>query len=257
MNAFRTCILICCVIIGAYLITYRRCATRTLQIQDAAVLRVGTNATFAPFTFVNEKGDIVGFDIDLVQEIARRLDKKIEIRDTSFTSLIPELQTGSIHLAAAGFTPTPERAARINFSTVYLKQDPFVIITRPNSSAFARLEDLKGYRVIVNMGYTTDSAVSAIPEINVIRLDTTADAFMALKSGQADAFVTAQRAAQPFFDQYPDTSLKMTMIPDTQETYALAVSKQYPELLPIINDVLKELERDGTLENLKKRWNLA
>lgn len=93
------------------------------------VLVVGTSADFPRFTFINDEGVIVGFDIDIATEVAKGLGKKIEIKDRSFDMLIPEAQNGSIHIIAAGMTITPERAKQILFTKPYLKNEPLVILT--------------------------------------------------------------------------------------------------------------------------------
>lgn len=221
------------------------------------ILHVGTNATFPPFTFIDKDGTVAGFDIDLINEIARQLGKQVEIHDLSFNSLIPELQAGSLHVLAAGISPTPQRARRVLFSTVYLKQDPLVIITKQDAPTYKSLQDLIGKKVVVNMGYTADTVVSDIAGIDVVRLDTTTEGFVAVKSGQADAFVTSKQASRPFFEQNKQTTLRVTELPDTQETYALAISPKYPGLKEDIDRIINEMKHNGHFEQLGTKWHIS
>ena len=96
-------------------------------ISPSKTFIVGTNAEYPPFCSV-ENGNIVGFDIDIAKDIAKRLGKEIIIKDMAFEALIPELQIGKIHFAAAGLTPTPEKAKKVLFTEPYLKGDPLLII---------------------------------------------------------------------------------------------------------------------------------
>src|SRR5690606_5895383 len=97
-----------------YSFFYNPCNQRTVS-----VIRVVTSADFKPMAFI-DGDDIVGFDIDVVKEIARRLNKQIEIQDMPFELLIPQIQLGSIQLIAAGMTVTPERSERVFFTEPYL-----------------------------------------------------------------------------------------------------------------------------------------
>lgn len=99
-----------------------------IRVADESVLMVGTAAEFPPFEFI-KNDEIVGFDIDLIKEVAQRLEKKLVLKDMPFTTLIPQLQNGSLHILAAGLTPTPERARVMLFTKPYLETDSLVVIT--------------------------------------------------------------------------------------------------------------------------------
>jgi ABC-type amino acid transport substrate-binding protein len=220
-------------------------------------LIVGTNAEYPPFAFM-EKDSIVGFDIDLIKEIAERLDKKIEFKDMPFDALLPAAQTGAIQIIAAGMSPTPERAKTVLFTKPYISNDPLTIITPVSHSIdIKNLDDLIGKKVIVNEGFALDFHLSKIPNISLIRLPTVADAFLALKVGQADAFAIAQSCAQPFFNQYPAHQFKCTAIDTLGDSYALIISPKHADLLSSIQKALDSMIQDGTIARLKEKWNLS
>jgi len=93
---------------------------RSSDQEHYPVLIIGTNAEYAPFTFIKD-GNIVGFDIDVITEVAKRLAKQLVIKDLSFDVLIPDLQLGNLQVVAAGLTPTEERKKRVLFSKTYTK----------------------------------------------------------------------------------------------------------------------------------------
>ncbi len=224
------------------------------QTIDVNTLIVGTNAEYAPFSFVKD-GTITGFDIDLITQVAARLDKTIQMHDMPFDALIPALQTGTIQIIAAGITPTPERAQRVIFTKPYLTGDQLAIVS-PASKPLTTLEQLKDKTVTVNEGFTADYFMSKIEGPNLIRFATPLESFMALESGRADAFVAAQNTVKPFIEHYGTQKFSVTPIPETNDEYALAISKRYPELLEPIQKTLDALIADGTLQKLKEKWKL-
>lgn len=219
-------------------------------------LVIGTSADFQPYCF-KEQGEIVGFDIDVAQEVARRMNKTIELRDIPFELLIPQLQLGTIHFVAACMTPTPERAQRVTFSQPYLTGDRLVVISRGDTQPIKSLQDLTGKKVIVNQGYTADRYMSKIQGPELVRLPTVSDAMLALTSNRADAFVTASKVIEPYFKQQGRDKFNVFEIPDVQESAALALSPLYPKLAESVDAVIQSMQDDGTIQKLKEKWHLA
>lgn len=228
--------------------------TATTKNTEQYVLIVGTNSEYAPFSFM-ENGALSGFDIDLVNEIAHRLGKTVDWHDMPFDALIPAIQTGSINIIASGITPTPERAQRVLFTKSYLKGDPLLIVSRAEKP-LKTIEQLTGKSVAVNEGFTADTYMAQIKGPELVRFASPMESFMALDSNRVDALVAAQNNVKPFIAHYPQGKFAVSQIPNTSDEYALAISKQNPELLEPIQKALDEMTADGTLENLKKKWKL-
>lgn len=219
---------------------------------------VGTNSEYPPFSFIKDN-QLTGFDIDVVTEVVRRLGKKIAFKDMTFTTLIPELQRGRIHLIAAGMTPTPERAKRIAFTTPHLTGDTLVIVTKVHNKV-GGLEDLRGKEVVVNEGYAADDFITKWGgAVRISRLNSPADAFLALKSGREFAYVDARDAVLPFFQQYGYDQYTMVPIPGSEHITAtsLGVSPRYPEFQDAVQNELTHMLHDGTIEQLKKKWGIS
>ncbi len=219
------------------------------------ILTVGTAAEFPPFEY-QEGSDIVGFDIDLINEIAKRLSKQAQFHDFQFSALIPHLQAGTIDLVAAGLTPTPERAQQVIFSDLYLEGSPLVVVMPAQNGTLQSLDDLAGKTVIVNEGFSADLYMSEIKNITIKRLATVADAFLTLAAGNADAFVTAATTLIPFFEQHDRSQFSLFEIPGTKEPAAFAINPKKAQLAQEINAAIKQLKEDGTLEILKRKWQL-
>ena|SRR3990167_2985886 len=224
--------------------------------QTKTVLRIGTNAEFPPFAFMRD-GEITGFDSELIKLVAQRLDLTPEFKNMDFEVLLPQLQAGAIDVIASGMTETPARAQQVLFTRPYLSGDPLVIVTHVGQSALTDLAALAGKTVIVNDGFTADTYLSRHPEIKLKRLATVSDAFLALNSQQAAAYVGAENSMMPFLEQYGRSNYQLHPLAGTNENCAIAVSKHYPELLTKIQTVLDELAADGTLAQLKAHWKLV
>src|SRR3989338_3840573 len=98
------------------------------MVRDNAALIVGTTDDYPPYSF-NKDGVIVGFDIDIIKELAHRMAQKIEIKNMSFDVLLLELENGCLQVAAAGVEPSQERNKRFFFTTPHLNSEQFIAVT--------------------------------------------------------------------------------------------------------------------------------
>src|SRR5271169_6575985 len=128
----------------------------TAVIAQEPPLKTGVDGTFAPHAMPNLSGGIQGFNVDLANEIAKRLHRRIEIEATQFSGLIPALQAGTYDFIAAPVTVTKERAENLLFTEGYLNTD-FQFVVRKDAPEITRLEDLKGKVIAVNKGSVYDS----------------------------------------------------------------------------------------------------
>lgn len=217
---------------------------------DDSILVVGTNAEYPPFAYV-EDGKIIGFDIDLIEIVAQHLGKDIVVKDNpSFDALIPDLKLGRTDIVAAGMTYTEERGKKVAFTKPYISQDPFLIIS------LLPINELSDEVIVVNEGYTADFYLSEKEGLKLLRVPSPAEAFLALKSGQATAFFTAQSTVKPFFDLNGYDNFKVMHIPDSGDSYSLVVSKDNLKFLEEVQQALDIMEENGTLETLKGKWGL-
>lgn len=236
-----------------FLLALLACLSISMLQATNSLLTVGTNAEFPPFAYIENK-TIVGFDIDVAKEVAKRLGREVQFKDMPFDALIPEVIFGRVDFVAAGMTYTAERAKRVSFTKPYITEDPLVIFTTAEKKL--SLEELKGKSVIVIEGFTADLFMSQKEGIKLIRLPTQADGFMAIKSNRADAFVTSKSTVDAFFEVQGASLFNTTELEETGETYALVVPKSKPTMLLEIQKALDDMESDGTLTKLKSKWKL-
>lgn len=217
--------------------------------EEEKVLRMVTEATFPPYEY-REAGQIVGIDVDIVTEAARRMGYKVKIEDMAFNSVIAAVQSGKADIAASGITVTEERKKNVNFTIPYVTAKQVVIV--PVDSPIQTVADLKGKRIGVQQSTTGDIFVTeniGNPE----RFENSAILVATLVEGKLDAGVLDDAPASEYIEKNPQ--LKVLKEALTFEEYAFAFSKDNPELLAEFNAALEEMFEDGTIAKIFAKYN--
>ena len=227
---------------------------KALELQQKTLI-VGTNAEFPPFEYL-EDGLLVGFEIDVVRRIGERLQRPIIFKNLPFDALIPEIQTGNIHMIAAGMTPTPEREKRVYFTAPIFEGNPLAIVTLAEEvNKITNVEDLKNKIVAVNEGYFADKYISSLSDVEVFRIASASigEGLLSLQSGRAAALVASLSSLKPFLGQHAE-QVRVSIIAGTDEKIAFAVGHQYQEILESLNAVIADMKQDGLLDILRQKW---
>lgn len=122
------------------------------KIKSAGVLKVGTEAQYAPYEFKDADAKIVGADIALAQKIADDLGVKLEVVDMKFEGIIPAVQSGQVDLGIAAFSNTPERAKEVDFSNIYDKSEQMLVVDAQNKDKYTSVDALSGLKVGAQKG---------------------------------------------------------------------------------------------------------
>ncbi|RLE67254.1 MAG: amino acid ABC transporter substrate-binding protein [Thermoprotei archaeon] len=218
------------------------------KIKARGYLVVGTSADWPPFEYINKKGGYSGIDIEIAKKIAEALGVELKIKDIKFDALIAALKTGEIDLVIADMTPTAEREREVDLSIPYFN-DVFVVVSLKTQS-FSSLEDLYGKTVGVQQGSTQASWV----EENLggkcgINYYTKVypDMVFALKRGDVDAIIIAKTVAQVLSSKDSDLEISL-VIEGTEEYAAIALPQGAEDLKYVVNSVIENIKKDGTLE---------
>ena len=218
---------------------------------DGGTLRMGTNATFPPYEFVGDDGNVQGIDADIAAAIADKLGMKLEITDMEFDSLIPALQSDTIDVALAGMTVTPDRQENVDFSDSYAKGVQVIIVK--DGSDIASPDDLEGKSIGVQTGTTGDIYCTVdYGQENVKQFNNGPLAVAALVNGQIDCVVIDQEPAKNYVAA--NSGLKILDTAYADEDYAIAIKKGNTELLDKVNGALKELQDDGTVQSIVDKY---
>lgn len=218
--------------------------------KEEKVLTMATNATFPPYEYY-EGDKIIGIDAEIAEKLAEKMGMKLDIQDTEFGSIITGVQSGKYSMGMAGMTVTDERKQSVDFSDSYATGIQSVIVKE--GSDIKTIDDLKGHKIGVQQDTTGHIyATDDYGEENVTPFNKGADAVAALVSGKVDCVIIDNEPAKSYVSA--NTGLKILDTEYAVEDYAIAVSKNNPELLKSINAALKELQDDGTIKQIVDKY---
>ena len=215
---------------------------------------VGTNASFPPFEYV-EEGEIVGFDIDLVKEIAELQGFEVEFRDISFDSLIPGLASGSLDIVAAGMTITEARKEVVAFSDPYYSANQSVLVHEESEEDLTVL--FGDNDIGVQTGTTGDTWVrEKLIDRDILtgelrNYDSYVFVIRDLANQNIDAAVLDKPVAETYSKNNP---VKVVAELITGEEYGIAVGKNNQELQEEINAGLAKVIENGTMDQLIEKY---
>jgi polar amino acid transport system substrate-binding protein len=218
----------------------------------AKVYVVGTDAAYAPFEFQNEKGEIVGFSVDLLTAVAAKGGFEIKFVNTPWEGIFNSLAQGDRDLLISSITITDERKQTMDFSDPYF--DAYQLIAVKESSKVAKFDDLKKLKVGVQTGTTGDEVVTKLQgknSTNVKRFESTPLALKELEAGGVDAVVADNGVVINYVNNNP--AAKFKTVSDkafAPEQYGIAVKKGNAELLAKINQGLAAIKADGSYDKV-------
>ena len=217
-------------------------------------MRAAVDGTFAPHAFPSLSGGYEGFNIDLANEIAKRLKRKIIIDAAQFSGLVPALLAGTYDFLAAPTTVTKERAENMLFTEGYLNTD-FQFLIKKGSPKVAKLEDLKGKVVSVNKGSAYDSwarDLEAKIGWRVESFGTQTDAVQAVLVGRADANVAGNTVIAWAVKNNPQ--LELSYLYSTGLVWAAPLRKDSGEMRKTIENAIECMKLDGMIAKMHEKW---
>ena len=214
----------------------------------AKVYVVGTDAAYAPFESQNEKGEIVGFDIEVLQAAAKKAGVEVKFVNTPWEGIFNALGQGDRDMVVSAVTITAERKGTMDFSDPYF--DAQQLIAVKESSKVAKFADLKKLKIGVQTGTTGDEAVTKLlgkASTAIKRFESTPLALKELESGGVDAVVADNGVIIHYVANNPGGKFKTVADKEfVPEQYGVAFKKGNTELQGKINKGLAEIKADGS-----------
>lgn len=222
---------------------------------ELAPLHTGVDATFAPHAFPNlSGGGYQGFNIDLANEFAKRLKRKISIDATQYSGLLPAMQAGTYDFVAAPTTVTKERAESMLFTEGYLNTD-FQFLIKKGAPKIEKLEDLKDKTVAVNKGSAYESWARDLEGKigwKIEAFGTQTDAVQAVLAGRADANVAGNTAIAWAVKNSPQ--LELSYLYSTGLVWAAPTRKDSAALRNTLDVAIECMKLDGTMAKMHEKW---
>lgn len=224
------------------------------QIKERGNIVVAMEGTWAPWTYHDDNNDLVGYDVEVAQNIAEKLGVEVEFVEGEWDGLLAGLDAGRYDIMVNGVGVTKERAEKYNFSTPYAYNKTAVIV-RGDYDEISSMEDLKGKKT-ANTISSTYAAQAEAYGATVTPVDDLNQTIELLLSNRIDATLNAEVVFNDYKKEHPDSNIKIATYSDQVEEIAIPIRKgdDTVTLLEAVNDALDEMAKDGTLTELSEKY---
>lgn len=224
------------------------------QIKERGSIIVAMEGTWAPWTYHDEDDNLVGYDVEVAQNIAEKLGVEVEFIEGAWDGLLAGLDAGRYDIMVNGVGVTEERAEKYNFSTPYAYNKTAVIV-RGDYDEISSMEDLKGKKTANTITSTYASQAEAYGA-TVTGVDDLNQTIELLLSKRIDATLNAEVVFNDYKKEHPDSNIKIATYSDQVEEIAIPIRKgdDTVTLLEAVNDALDEMAKDGTLTELSEKY---
>lgn len=221
------------------------------ELDDSYV--VASDTSFVPFAF-EEDGEYVGFDMDMINEIADRVGFEVELETTNFDGIIPGLQTGSFDIAIAGIGITEERAEVIDYTSPYYMSGLRIAVS-VDEEEIQGVEDLEGMTVASRLGSTSADYINEnIEGATANTYEQLDQAYLSVEGGGSDAILYDAPNVEYYVSTAGEGSLQVVGDLFEAENYGIAVSQGNEDLVEAMNDAIAEIIDDGTYAEMYSEW---
>lgn len=215
---------------------------------------IGMDDSFPPMEYRDESNNLKGFDIDVANEIGKRLNIQFEFMPTDWNGVIQSLKTKRFDIILSSLSITPEREKEIAFSNPYLAAGQIVVV-RKDDNSINTPQDLKGKVVGVQLGSTSEEAMKDLESSmkDVKRYDKNTEAFQDLAIGRIDAVVVDELVGR-YYIKDQNANYKILSQELRKENVGIGFRKEDTALKEKFNKVLEDMKKDGTLEKISEKW---
>jgi ABC-type amino acid transport substrate-binding protein len=247
-------------IAGVLLALSLGCAAGPLRTLVPGTLRIGTYFVNPPFEYV-AKGALVGFEVDLMRDIARRLALKPVFVSTHWETILQEMQVGRYDCIVGGITITPGRERILTWSVPYVTTTLSLVINAAKTPAIRSFADLKEASVGVQAATTDYNAAvvmlkqGEISSIRIYPFNRIEQAMRDLEAGRITAVMKVAPVAAWLAAQNPDLRV-VAQLPDDPQPLGIGFRKTEPALVAAVNRAVAAMGRDGSMNRLKKKWGI-
>jgi polar amino acid transport system substrate-binding protein len=222
--------------------------------KDALV--IGVDDSYPPMEFVDDAGNLVGFDIDFATELGKELGKEIEFKSTAWDGIFIGLEAEKYDVIISSVSITAERLENFDVSEPYLSNGQVIVVAN-DGPEIAKIEDLGGLTVGVQIDTTSHNSASKVNETIDFELkpyDQIIQTFLELKTGRLNAIVVDSMVALEYIKNEPDT-YKISSAQLSNEPIAVYFKKgANAELLKEVNAAIKKLQDNGKLAEISMKW---
>ena len=223
------------------------------DLQASSILKVGTEGTYAPFTYHDtDSGNLTGYDVEVITAVADKLGVTPQFREVKWDAIFAGLEAGRYDLVANQVTINPDRQAKYDFSAPYSISQPAVLVRSDDTSIHA-LADVQG-KTSAQSATSNWATLASESGATVVPVDGITEAVSALRDGRVDLTFNDNLAVRSYLATTGDTSVRVAFeLADQASSQAFALRKDFG-LIEAINAALDELRADGTLAAISDKY---
>lgn len=222
------------------------------QVKAAGVLTIGTEGTYSPFSFHDNSGNLTGFDVELAQEVAKRLGVKAEFKETQWDAMFAGLDAKRFDMIANEVGIRPDRQAKYDFSTPYITSAA-VLITAKDNNKVKSFNDIKG----LNSAQSLTSNFADLAKkygAKIVGVDGFEQSIELLAQKRVDVTINDKIAFLDYTKQQPDAPVKIAATSPDASQSGFMFRKGSNTLVDAVNKALKDMIADGTYKKISEKW---
>ncbi|HFC8542312.1 amino acid ABC transporter substrate-binding protein [Neisseria weaveri] len=225
------------------------------RLNSKGVIAVGTEGTYAPFTYHDQSGKLTGYDVEVTRAVAEKLGVQVEFKETQWDAMLAGLKAGRFDMVANQVSlTTPERQATFDKSEPYSWSGPMMLV-RQDDDRIKQPSDIKGLKAAQTL--SSNYGERAVKEqAEVVPVDGMAQALTLIQQKRADVTLNDSLALLDYLKKNPNSGLKTAWRAPAEEKLGagLILNKNQDEAMAKINGALVELKQDGTLKKLGEQF---
>ena len=221
-------------------------------IREKGKIVVAMEGTWQPFTYHNDQGELVGFDVEVAKYVAEYIGVEVEYVEGEWDGLLMGVASGRYDMLVNGVGATEERKQTYDFSDAYA-YDRSVVMVRADNDDIKTLDDLNG-KTTANTISSTYAAVAEEHGATVQPVDDLTQTIELLKQGRVDATLNAEVVYGDYIKTTGDTEIKIACYTGITQDIAIPMKKGSTELVKIVNEAIAQAKADGTLKTLSEKY---
>lgn len=230
--------------------------TSLADIKEQGYFTLGLDDSFPPMGFRDKKTNkVVGFDIDLATEVAKRLGVELKIQPIEWDAKTMELKNKNIDVIWNGLTITEDRKGKFGFSSPYLKNSQIIIVAK--DSAIDKQSDLAGKVVGVQLDSSGEAALNATDVATsakeVVKFNTYTEALLDITAGRVDAVVVDEVVGRYYISKKPG-EYKVASEDFGSEEYGVGFRIEDASFIKAVDEALDAMKKDGTADEIANKW---
>ncbi|MBN7773262.1 amino acid ABC transporter substrate-binding protein [Clostridium aminobutyricum] len=222
------------------------------SIKEAGVIKVGTEGTYAPYTYHDDSGELVGYDVEVAQAVAEKLGVKAEFVETKWDSIIAGLDAKRFDIIVNQVGITPERQQKYNFSIPYTYTKGALIVKESNQD-IKSFEDLSGKKSAQSLTSNWAKLAESYGA-ELVGTDGFNQSIDLVLAGRADATINDNLTFYDYVNQKPDADVKIAALSDESSQNGILIRQGNESLVEAIDAALAELTADGTLKQISEKY---